>query len=255
MKLRNPSDKHRLIILGFVLFTAITISCNKDDNSDHSSSSGYVDFTVTNKVDSVDLQLGQMMYTTTEGNNYQIDLLKYYITNFTFIKGDGTEFNAGNYDLINSGDATSNDISLSGIPNGTYTGLRFYLGVDSARNNDLANIGDLDPSTGMFWPWNTGYIFFMAEGSFITSSGSVNSLRNHYGGQSALAVIDLPINLTVSSNHRHVDLVFNLNSLYNTPNPIDLDVDYDRQSFSSDRTWLENMKGNFPGAFYISAVH
>lgn len=255
MILRNPKNRLVAYTISFALMTFVVLGCKKDDHADHSDNSGHVEFTVTNKVDSTVLQIGQRIYTTSEGNNYQIDLLKYYISNFTFIKADGSEYNAGNYDLINSGDAASYDIGLEGIPNGTYTGLRFYLGIDSARNNDLANIGDLDPATGMFWPWNTGYIFFMAEGNFITSSGNVSALRHHYGGNPALVEIELPIDLNVNSNHRHVDLTFDLNVLYNSPTPIDLDVDYDRQSFSSDRTWLENMKGNFPSAFYISGVH
>ncbi|MFM9028833.1 MAG: MbnP family protein [Bacteroidota bacterium] len=235
---------------------AMTVSgCEKEDHSGHSDSTGHVDFTVTNKVDNEILQIGQRNYTTADGDSFQIDLLKYFITNFTFVKADGSEHNVGNYDLINSNNPASYDISLNGIPFGTYTGLRFYLGIDSARNNDLTNIGDLDPSTGMFWPWNTGYIFFMAEGSFVGSTGTETPLRHHYGGTSALVSIDLPMDITISSGHRHVDLAFNINALYNTPTPIDLDVDYDRQSFASDRTWLESMKGNFPGAFSITGIH
>jgi hypothetical protein len=45
------------------------------------------------------------------------------------------------------------------------TGIRFLLGVDSARNVSGIQTGALDPARGMFWTWNSGYVMAKIEGS------------------------------------------------------------------------------------------
>ncbi|MFM7217567.1 MAG: MbnP family protein [Bacteroidota bacterium] len=241
----------RSIVPLMIVLLACFAGCKKDEKT-----TGQVSFTISNKVDSLNLQLGQMAYTTSEGNTYQVDLLKYYITNFTFLRADGSTYNAKNYDLIDAENPASWNIQLSGIPNGTYTGLRFYLGVDSTKNFVLDQTGDLDPANNMFWTWSTGYIFFKHEGFFINSNGLQQTLRLHYGGPVALSTIEVPVAFIVDADQKHIDMTFNLNALYNSPTPIDLDVDYDHQSaLANERTWLATMNQNFTTAFTITGVH
>ena len=40
---------------------------------------------------------------------------------------------------------------------GTYNGIQFLMGMDSADQNRGAQTGALDPVKGMFWTWNSGY--------------------------------------------------------------------------------------------------
>ena len=43
--------------------------------------------------------------------------------------------------------------------------ITFLLGVDSLLNVSGALGGDLDPTKGMYWAWNSGYINLKLEGS------------------------------------------------------------------------------------------
>jgi hypothetical protein len=243
------------MLLFACLLAAVNTGC-KEENVEPPATSGSISFQFTNTVGAAPVQLGQLTYTNAMGNTWQVDLLKYYISNITLVKSDGTEHNIGNYDLIDEEQPDSKTIQSTGIPNGTYTSLRFHVGIDSARNNSLDQSGDLDPSYGMFWPWNTGYIFFKHEGYYIDSSGSVQPLLFHYGTDLSLVTVLLPVNITVNGNSKTIDLDFDLQALYDTPNAIDFNVDnYHQSTFGAERSWIEAMKQNLAGSFRVTAVH
>jgi hypothetical protein len=237
------------------MIAAALVSGCKDETVDPPPSSGTITFKFRNTVGSAPVQLGQMVYNNAAGNSWQIDLLKYYVSNITLVKGDGTTHNIGNYDLIDEELPESKTIASSGVPNGTYNTLRFYLGVDSARNNNLDQSGDLDPSYGMFWPWNTGYIFFKHEGYYLDTAGSIQPLLFHYGTDLSLVTVELPVSITVNGGSKTVDLDFDLQSAYDSPNPIDFNVDnYHQSTFGAERSWIEAMKQNLATAFRITRV-
>ncbi|HRH64981.1 MAG TPA: hypothetical protein PLU53_01660 [Bacteroidia bacterium] len=245
----------------FVLFAVAMLipGCKKD--SDETTPvvpgpTGDMQVFVSNEIDGQPIQLGELIYTNAAGNLYQVDLLKYYLSNVTLIKADSTEYNLKNYELINAAVDTTCQFSGSGIPNGNYTRMRFNLGIDTARNHTGAQEGDLDPINGMIWTWNTGYIFFKHEGIFRTTAGTDTSLLYHYGTDPVLVTVDLPLtNFEIKGNSRKVFLTFNLNQLYSNPTVVDFNNNNIHQSTSlDDRPWMSALLGNFPQSFSIDHV-
>ncbi len=118
----------------------------------------------------------------TTGETLNFTKLKYYVSNIALIKSDGTEYvEDESYRLIDfNHENMEPTINLMDIPGGTYTTLRLTIGVDSTRNVSGAQKGALDPANGMFWNWNSGYIFVKAEGS--TSATSADNFAYHIGG-------------------------------------------------------------------------
>ena len=51
--------------------------------------------------------------------------------------------------------------------------LYFRFGTDSLLNVSGALSGDLDPSKGMYWAWNSGYINCKIEGRSVVTSPSI----------------------------------------------------------------------------------
>lgn len=244
-----------------ILLTLIVLfnSCKKDETDPEPSptaSTGTINFRINNQVDGQAIQFGQKIYTNAAGNVYQVDLLKYYLSHFTLIKSDGTEYNLNNHELINADVDTTCQFSGVNIPNGTYTHLRFYLGVDTASNHSGAQEGDLDPVNGMIWTWNTGYIFFKHEGVFTTTAGSDTSLLYHYGTDPALATVDLSLSgFEIKGNSKKIFLTFNLNKLYADPVVVDFNNNNIHQSTSvDDRTWMSDLFTNFPRSFSIDHI-
>ncbi len=107
--------------------------------------------------------------------------MKYYMSNFELKSTDGTWWkHPESYFLVDADDPSSMQLSLSGVPEGGYTDVRFVMGVDSTRNVSGAQTGALSTSHGMFWSWNTGYIMIKAEGTSPNSSSG--SFAYHLGG-------------------------------------------------------------------------
>src|SRR5690349_9141965 len=99
---------HKHSILHAVFATSIAVlvlaSCKKsDDNTNTTATSPYgkVAVTFSNEVDGQPLNIRNTVYTNAAGNQYSVNALLYYITNFTLVKEDGTEKNFKNYKLVN----------------------------------------------------------------------------------------------------------------------------------------------------------
>ena len=63
--------------------------------------------------------------------------------------------------------------------------LSFNLGVSSNMNRTGAHSGALDPSNGMFWSWQSGYINFKIEGISPSCLTRKNKFQFHIGGYQA----------------------------------------------------------------------
>lgn len=236
-----------LTALAFLTVAGIS-SCKKDPTAP----SGNLEVSFANVAGGQPVSLGPIAYTNAAGNRYSVDMLKYYITNFTLVKADGTEKNFRNYELIDADVPASQSFTLKDVPNGEYTAVKFYVGVDSTRNRDATQEGDLDPAGSMVWTWNTGYIFFKHEGSYVDTAGQTKTLFFHFGTDVALAQVTVPLTkLNISGNNRKLYLKFDLNRLYSNPEMIDFNYDNNRMSTSRDDIfWINAMKRNFAQAFY-----
>lgn len=129
-------------------------------------------------------------YTNVHGEKMSFTAFDYFISNIKLTKKDGSAYQIpteANYYLIKQSDSTTHTIRLQ-IPKGEYTHISYIIGVDSLRSTMGADqrTGVLDVGAagrGMYWRWNSGYIFFKLEGK---STASPDSLRNrfayHIGG-------------------------------------------------------------------------
>ena len=107
--------------------------------------------------------------------------INYYITNVRLKRTDGSWWTEDeSYHLVKVGDNSVPEIELKNVPNGGYTEIAYKVGVDSTRNVSGAQTGALDPAHGMFWNWNTGYIFVKAEG--VSPDSPSGGFSYHLGG-------------------------------------------------------------------------
>ncbi|AWH84684.1 hypothetical protein HYN59_05920 [Flavobacterium album] len=102
-----------------------------------------------------------------------------YLSGLCFYDKGKKVYEAPNsYYLLDINDTASLNRQLE-IPEGlTYDEIRFLFGIDDTTNNEGIGSGDLDPSKGMYWAWQTGYINMKLEGA--TKSGK--EFQFHLGG-------------------------------------------------------------------------
>lgn len=148
---------------------------------------------INNVVGSSPLVLNDKTYTNSSGEKFTITTINYFISNIKFKRKDGSEYvvpQDSSYFLIRETDPTSKSINLK-VPQGKFTAVNFIIGVDSLRStSDLKHRTDaLDISggmlDGMYWTWNSGYIFFKMEGICEQAKPDMTGerkFRYHIGG-------------------------------------------------------------------------
>ncbi|MBP6826220.1 MAG: hypothetical protein KA165_06665 [Saprospiraceae bacterium] len=183
----------KLIFGFFALAILVTVFTNcKKDEADDLSGTGSVTLEFDNRAGDAALAFGTN-YTNAAGETVKFSTFNYFVSNFVFVKTDGTEYVVPKdscYFLCKHEDADSREITISGIPAGDYEEIRFIIGVDSAKSvSDIAQrTGVLDPAAGaagMYWAWNSGYIFVKVEGTSpqapLNTMTGENTIEYHTG--------------------------------------------------------------------------
>lgn len=115
-------------------------------------------------------------YKNAAGETFTVSRIQYFISNIKVTTAAGNTYTVkqdSSYFLI-KGDDKATRFAKVKVPEGDYTNLTFTLGVDSLRSTMPIDkrTGVLDPAAGggmedggMYWGWNSGYIFFKFEGN------------------------------------------------------------------------------------------
>lgn len=178
-------------------------------------------------------------YQTPLGDSVSFSTLNYFISNIVLVKKDGSVYKVpqdSSYFLLKQSENTIQQIELNNIPEGKYKELQFTIGVDSLRNTmDVSKrTGDLDVggrARGMYWVWNSGYIFFKLEGKSIHEIDSLRkNFRYHiggYGGYETKTINNIKIkqfnlNKMLVKNNRYPKIHINvaIDQFFNSITPI-----------------------------------
>jgi hypothetical protein len=175
------------LIYGFVaLCTMFFASCDKNEITDPNGNTilpGTLSVEFVNKVDNQDLDItGNTNYINSLGEEFSVNVFKYYITNIRLIKPDSSRYYLPEtYWLVDAEKPLSFLNKLNNVAAGKYIGMEFMIGVDSATLAKGVQGGALDPSNGMVWSWTTGYIFVKMEGRCPTA-GTDSLFQYHISG-------------------------------------------------------------------------
>lgn len=240
----------------FVFLLAISFSACRKEGSGTKSPTSKVTLSFENVVDNAAVKIGPMSYLNAAGNAYSVDLLKYYVSNFTFVRVDDSLVSFQKYLLVDASDSATWHITLDSIPNGIFKAIRFYIGVDSAHNHTLAQDGALDPSKGMIWDWNTGYIFYKHEGFYKDASGTSRPLTLHLGTDNALTTVEIPLHgIQLDGGNANMHLLFNLNDAYRNPTKMDFNTDgFHMSTDVNDVFWINDLSGNLSKSFSLDRI-
>ena len=182
-------------VLYFALLALISLAaCSKNEVEPefNPSDRGSLTLEFDNYAGTTNFAFGQE-YTNAVGEKFKVDLLQYFISNIKLKDETGKEYvvpQDQSYFLVTEQDAASQKITLTGLPAGNYAEVTFTIGVDSLRNTAEVSkrTGALDiggAAKGMYWSWNSGYIFFKMEGTSVVAPVGTDGqqrFRYHIGG-------------------------------------------------------------------------
>ncbi len=176
-------------IMAFTLFSA----CKKEETIDLNER-GTLALEFDNIISGQQLKLNDVTYKNAMGEDFTISMFNYFVSNIKLIKADGSEYvvpQESSYFIVKESEVASQTITLKDIPAADYKSVKFIIGVDSLRNTmDISKrTGILDPAAGaagMYWSWNSGYIFVKMEGTSpsapLDSASNSRKYRMHIGG-------------------------------------------------------------------------
>jgi hypothetical protein len=175
--------KKNIFLSMLVALAMVATSCKKDKKEESTSQVGKVKIELENIINEVPIELNQSYVLGSDTLSFST--FKYYVSNVQFVGADGTIWSEPNsYHLIDLSDESTSLLTIGNVPKGDYTGVKLMIGVDSTRNVSGAQDGDLGVANGMFWSWNSGYIFIKLEGQHNQSMDG--SFAYHIGGFSGV---------------------------------------------------------------------
>ena len=128
-----------------------------------------------------------------------ISLLKFYISDIKLLNRSIEVYSPENkYYLFNLENPSSMNVSLNIDSTINFNEIQFCIGIDSLKNVSGVAGGALDPTNGMYWTWNSGYINFKIEGTSTLSNARKNAFQFHLGGYvypyNSLRLVQFPFN-------------------------------------------------------------
>jgi hypothetical protein len=156
------------------------------------------------------LQLAKQ-YALPQGDSIAFNMLRFYLSNITFYQNDSAVWKEKNsYHLINYLDNQAITLNFDVPENVKLNRLKCNLGIDSITNMAGAMGGDLDPTKGMYWAWQSGYINFKLEGKSSVCPTWKNKFQFHLGGylEPYNALQNLDFNLKNTDNQ--IVIILNL---------------------------------------------
>lgn len=209
----------KLLILPILATVLLFASCKKSDKTGPQ----IVTLELHNVISDTHI-VANTYYAIAPDTFVKFSTLKYWISNVKLLKAGGQEVSLPNTYFLADALANTQDIGhvfidLTNVPLGTYTGIKYTVGLDSATNH-TANW--LSPTANpnlnkpdMHWSWNptAGYIFFKAEGK-VNIGGTETNITYHLGTDASRNDISIAVPFTLDGSAKTVSIDANFTELF-----------------------------------------
>ena len=145
-----------------------------------------------------------------------VSKLIFYISDLELETSDGAFIKMASYHLVDFSDSNSLRIEGIDLDKREIKSIHFQLGIDSITNVSGAFGGALDPTKGMYWSWQSGYINFKIEGKLQEENYIL-----HLGGYASPFKSVQKVVLPVVNQTDEFKIVLPLNELFEKVIPQD----------------------------------
>ena len=217
-----------------ILLLCLCSSCTKDDPPViPEENNGHIQLVFAHYVDGVPLQKDTMKFTNEAGNNYEINEIKYFISDVVFYAAGGqakpVTSRAIKYIDMDIPSTLIWNID-DAFPAGTYDSIAFRFGITKAKNISYMFVNP--PEVNLTWPeiLGGGYHLMMINGKFKDSIQQIENFNSHIGLGRVITANDttfvdnsfpvklLNSNFTLTKNNTaKIQIIMNIESWYKTP--------------------------------------
>lgn len=202
-----------------------------------STTTGSVALDLTHVMGTAPLAFDGTSYTKSDGQIFKVTKFKYLLSNVQLLRADGTAYAAPeSYYLVDVAQTATLHLVVPGVPLAHYTGLRFVVGVDAARNTAGAQTGALDPNNDLYWDWTADYVFLKMEGTSpqapYAAAAAEGGLRFHIGDngtQRTITLVGSPL-VVAATQALTVHLRVNVLALFDNAGAPSKNIDFSKTS-------------------------
>ena len=122
-------------------------------------------------------------YITSNKDTIALETFKCYISSIQIHYNDNSIFTEkDSYHLLDLENPNSLHFPITKSNDKIITKITYNIGIDSLTSTSGAMSGDLDPTKGMYWAWQSGYINMKMEGKSSSCKTRKNEFQFHIGG-------------------------------------------------------------------------
>ena len=155
-------------------------------------------------------------YISKSNDTLQLTEFKFYISDLQIEYNDNSFFKEKqSYHLLNIENSKSLKIAIHKKNGKVISRVGFKIGIDSTASVSGALSGDLDPTNGMYWAWQSGYINMKMEGKSESCITRKNQFQFHIGGylQPNYAMRSVSIKFNDNTKNQ-INIVMDLGKLF-----------------------------------------
>lgn len=116
-------------------------------------------------------------------DTFRLETVRFYVSNLQLLRNNKTISQCeGLFFLADAEESSSLDLIIPVTKQSPFDEIIFDLGIDSAVNVAGVQGGVLDPVNGMYWSWQSGYIYAKIEGWSPESTARKQEFNYHLGG-------------------------------------------------------------------------
>ncbi len=173
--------------------------------------------TLVNSNDTLELKKKYQLESIQDG--LQVDIFKFYISDIKFLLDETIVASVHKkHFLINFEDVNSKRIKTKISDTLKFNKIKFNIGIDSTTNISGGYGQDLDPTHGMYWTWNSGYINSKLEGSSKVFKTRKNRYTFHLGGYKSPFISMQTITLEVIQR-KEIKILIDLDDFFSDLDP------------------------------------
>lgn len=166
------------------------------------------------------LELGKTYELLENEDSVVFDVLRFYISDLQFIDNEQiVNKSKKKHILIDLEKPETLDLAIDEYA-GSFDKIKFTFGIDSLTNVSGAMGGDLDPTHGMYWTWQSGYINFKLEGRANKCPARKNEFTFHLGGYQSPNLVAQEVELKIHKTTENLKITLPIDKLLSQINLI-----------------------------------
>jgi len=159
------------------------------------------------------IQVENKLYPLSGKDSISFESIKFYISRIELFKDQKLIWKEQNsFHLVDIENPETSKIKLQSNQFTEFNGIRFTLGIDSITNVAGVLGGDLDPTNGMYWTWDNGYINVKIEGNSKLCKTRNNEFQFHIGGYKKEVNTARSVSLS-TDNQKNIKVLLDLNEV------------------------------------------